>query len=239
MHRTIGILGGMSPESTVMYYEYITRTYGQRFGDFGFPEILIYSVNFQKFADWQREGRWTEAADEMAQALERLRAAGADFGIIATNTMHIVFDEVQKAVRMPLLSVVEATAEAIRTAGLNLVGLLGTVFTMRDRFYRDGLARFGIDVLVPDADWQERVNEVIYGELCRGEIRSESRQMFLGLIEELRKRGAQGIVLGCTETPSLVRPQDCDLPLFNTTLLHAEKALNYAIGLSGGHHAQS
>jgi aspartate racemase len=239
MRRTIGILGGMSPESTVMYYEYITRTYEQRFGDFGFPEILIYSVNFQRFSDWQREGRWMEAADEMAQALERLRAAGADFGIIATNTMHMVFDEVQKAVRMPLLSVVEATAEAIRTAGLNPVGLLGTVFTMQERFYRDGLARFGIDVLVPDASWQERINEVIYGELCRGEIRPESRQMFLGVIEELRKRGAQGIVLGCTEIPLLVRPQDCDLPLFNTTLLHAEKALNYAIGLSGGQHVQS
>jgi aspartate racemase len=239
MRRTIGILGGMSPESTVMYYEYITRTYEQRFGDFGFPEILIYSVNFQRFSDWQREGRWMEAADEMAQALERLRVAGADFGIIATNTMHMVFDEVQKAVRMPLLSVVEATAEAIRTAGLNPVGLLGTVFTMQERFYRDGLARFGIDVLVPDASWQERINEVIYGELCRGEIRPESRQMFLGVIEELRKRGAQGIVLGCTEIPLLVRPQDCDLPLFNTTLLHAEKALNYAIGLSGGQHVQS
>jgi aspartate racemase len=239
MHRTIGILGGMSPESTVMYYEYITRTYEQRFGDFGFPEILIYSVNFQRFSDWQREGRWTEAADEMAKALEQLRTAGADFGIIATNTMHIVFDEVQKAVRMPLLSVVDATAESIRTAGLNLVGLLGTVFTMREHFYRDGLARFGMNVLVPDTGWQARINEVIYGELCRGEIRPESRQMFLGVIEELRKRGAQGIVLGCTEIPLLVRPQDCDLPLFNTTLLHAEKALNYAIGLSGGHHGQS
>jgi aspartate racemase len=238
MHRTIGILGGMSPESTVMYYEYITRTYEQRFRDFGFPEILIYSVNFRRFADWQREGRWTEAAEEMAKALERLRAAGADFGIIATNTMHIVFDEVQKAVRMPL-SVVDATAEAIQTAGVNLVGLLGTVFTMRERFYRDGLTRFGVDVLVPDAGWQERINEVIYSGLCRGEIRPESRQMFLGVIEELRKRGAQGVVLGCTEIPLLVRPQDCDLPLFNTTLLHAEKALNYAIGLSGGHHAQS
>lgn len=239
MHRTIGILGGMSPESTVMYYEYITRTYRQRFGDFGFPEILIYSVNFQKLADWQREGRWREAADEMAKALERLRAAGADFGIIATNTMHVVFDEVQKAVRMPLLSIVDAIAEAIRSAGLNLVGLLGTVFTMRERFYRDGLARFGIDVLVPDADWQERINEVIYGELCQGKTLPESRRMFLDVIGELQKAGAQGVVLGCTEIPLLVRPQDCDLPLFNTTLLHAEKALNYAIRLSGGQHARS
>ena len=239
MHRTIGILGGMSPESTVMYYEYITRTYEQRFGDFGFPEILIYSVNFQRFSDWQREGRWTEAADEMAKALEQLRTAGADFGIIATNTMHIVFEAVQKAVRMPLLSIVDATAEAIRTAGLNLVGLLGTVFTMRERFYRDGLARWGINVLVPDASRQERINEVIYSELCCGEILAESRRMFLAVIDELQKVGAQGVVLGCTEIPLLVRPQDCDLPLFNTTLLHAEKALNYAIELSGDRHGQS
>jgi aspartate racemase len=238
MHRTIGILGGMSPESTAMYYEHITRTYKQRFGDFGFPEILIYSVNFQKFADWQREGRWTEAAEEMAKALEQLRAAGADFGIIATNTMHIVFDEVQKAVRMPLLSIVDATAEAIRTAGLNLVGLLGTIFTMRERFYRDGLARFGIDVLVPDAGRQERIDAVIYGELCCGTILAESRRMFIEVIDGLQKAGAQGIVLGCTEIPLLVRAQDCDLPLFNTTLLHAEKALNYATGSLGGHHAQ-
>jgi len=239
MHRTIGILGGMSPESTAMYYEYITRTYKQRFGDFGFPEILIYSVNFQKFADWQREGRWAEAAGEMAKALERLRGAGADFGLIATNTMHIVFDEVQKAVRMPLLSIVDTTAEAIQTAGLTLVGLLGTVFTMRERFYRDGLARFGIDVLVPDDSRQERINEVIYGELCQGEILPESRRMFLDVIDELQKAGAQGVVLGCTEIPLLVRSQDCDLPVFNTTLLHAERALNYATGSPGGHHGQS
>ena len=221
-----------------MYYEYITRTYKQRFSNFGFPEILIYSVNFQKFADWQREGRWTEAADEMAKMLEQLRAAGADFGIIATNTMHIVFDEVQKAVRMPLLSIVDATAEAIRAAGLNLVGLMGTVFTMRERFYRDGLARYGINVLVPDAGQQERIDAVIYGELCCGEIVAESRCMFIDVIDELRKAGAQGVVLGCTEIPLLVRPQDCDLPLFNTTLLHAEKALNYAIAPLGGHHAR-
>ena len=175
----------------------------------------------------------------MAGALERLRIAGADLGIIATSTMHILFDEVQKAVRMPLLSIVDATAEAVRTARLNPVGLLGTVFTMRGRFYRDGLARYGIDVLVPDAPWQERINQVIYGELCGGEIRAESRRMFLDVIDELQKVGVEGVVLGCTEIPLLVRTQDCDLPLFDTTLLHAEKALNYAIGLPGGHHDQS
>ena len=141
--KKIGILGGMSPESTTLYYEHITRTYTARFGDYGYPEILIYSVNFQKFVDWQHNGQWNEAAREMAEALERLHVAGADVGLIATNTMHIVFEEVQRAVHMPLLSIVQATAEAILAAGLRSVGLLGTVFTMTERFFRDGLERCG------------------------------------------------------------------------------------------------
>lgn len=229
MHRKIGILGGMSPESTSTYYEHITRTYTKRFGDFGYPEILIYSVSFQKFVDWQRAGQWDAAAKEMAGALESLRLAGADFGLIATNTMHIVFDDVQRAVKMPLLSIVDATSEAILAAGFRSVGLLGTVFTMRERFFRDRLAQSGIEVLVPETGDQDRMNEVIYQELCSGRILPASRIMFLEIIERLRAAGAQGIVLGCTEIPLLVRPQDCALPLFNTTLLHAEKALDLAI----------
>jgi aspartate racemase len=228
MHRNIGILGGMSPESTAVYYEHITREYTARFGDYGYPEILIYSVNFQRYVDWQREGRWDEAAKAMAEALERLRLAGADFGIIATNTMHIVFDQVQAAVRMPLLSIVDATARAIRDAGLNSVGLLGTVFTMRERFFRDGLSLYGLEVLVPERDDQDRINDIIYGELCRGVILPQSQAVFLDVIETLRKLGAQGVVLGCTEIPLLVRPEDCGLPLYNTTVLHAERALEFA-----------
>jgi aspartate racemase len=227
--KKIGILGGMSPESTALYYEHITRTYTARFGDYGYPEILIYSVNFQKFVDWQHKGQWAEAAREMAEALERLHGAGADFGIIATNTMHIVFDEVQRAVHMPLLSIVQATAEAILTAGFHSIGLLGTVFTMSERFFREGLERSGIKVLVPETADQHRVNDVIYQELCRGDIRDSSRQMFLETIEGLRRRGAEGIVLGCTEIPLLVQPQHCNLPLFNTSLLHAGMALDFAL----------
>ena len=159
----------------------------------------------------------------------RLRMAGADFGIIATNTMHIVFDEVQAAAGMPLLSIVDATAESIRAAGLTVVGLLGTMFTMREGFFREGLGRSGIEVLLPPPDDQVRINEIIYQELCRGDVRAESRQATLEMIDGLRERGAQGIVLGCTEIPLLVRPRDCSLPLFNTTILHAEKALDYAV----------
>ena len=227
--KKIGILGGMSPESTTLYYEHITRTYTARFGNYGYPEILIYSVNFQKYVDWQHSGQWQEAARDMAEALERLHGAGADFGLIATNTMHIVFDEVQRAVHMPLISIVQATAESILAAGLRSVGLLGTIFTMRERFFREGLERCGIMALVPEPDSQQRMNDVIYQELCRGEIRTESRRLFLDIIERLRAQGAQGIVLGCTEIPLLVEPQHCDLPLFNTSLLHAAKALDFAL----------
>jgi aspartate racemase len=227
--KKIGILGGMSPESTTLYYEHITRTYTAQYGDYGYPEILIYSVSFQKFVDWQRNGQWDEAAREMAAALERLRLAGADFGLIATNTMHFVFDEVQRAVRMPLLSIVDATVEAILGAGLQSVGLLGSVFTMRERFFLDVLERSGIAALVPEPDDQLQVHEVIFQELCRGEIRPESRRLFLEIIERLRDRGAQGIVLGCTEIPLLLQPEHCELPLFNTALLHAGKALAFAI----------
>ncbi len=227
--KKIGILGGMSPESTTLYYEHITRTYTARFGDYGYPEILIYSVNFQKFVDWQHSGRWTEAAREMVDALDRLHGAGADFGLIATNTMHIVFEEVQRAVHMPLLSIIQATAEAILAAGLRSVGLLGTVFTMSEPFFREGLDRAGVSVLVPDQGDQQRINEVIYQELCRGEIRPRSREFFLQVIEALRARGAEGIVLGCTEIPLLVEPHHCEFPLFNTSLLHAAKALEFAL----------
>ena len=227
--KKIGILGGMSPESTTLYYEHITRTYTSRFGDYGYPEILIYSVNFQKFVDWQHNGQWNEAARAMAEALEQLHVAGADFGLIATNTMHIVFDEVQRAVHMPLLSIIQATADSIVAAGLRSVGLLGTKFTMTEPFFRDGLERTGITALVPEPGDQQRVNDVIYQELCRGEIRPSSRQLFLEVIEGLRGRGAEGIVLGCTEIPLLVEPKDCALPLFNTALLHAGTALEFAL----------
>ncbi len=227
--KKIGILGGMSPESTTLYYEHITRSYTARFGDYGYPEILIYSVNFQKYVDWQHKGQWHEAAREMAKALERLHGAGADFGLLATNTMHIVFEEVQRAVHMPLLSIVQATAESILAAGFRSVGLLGTVFTMTERFFREGLERSGITVVVPEGGDQQKVNDVIYQELCRGEIRPNSRQLFLEIIERLCHRGAKGIVLGCTEIPLLVEAQHCDVPLFNTALLHAGKALNFAL----------
>ena len=229
MHKRIGILGGLSPESTITYYEYITRTYTERFGDYSYPEIIIYSVEFEKYVRWQRDGRWAEAAAAMIHSLESLQRAGADFGLIATNTMHIVFDEVRRNVGMPLLSIVDAAADAVRHRGLETVALLGTIFTMREAFYRSGLERRGLRVLVPEAADQERINGVIYGELCRGIVRPESRAEFARILDGLANSGAQGVVLGCTEIPLLVRDEDSPLPLFNTTLIHAARALDYAL----------
>lgn len=231
MHKRIGILGGMSPESTVAYYEYLTRTYTQRHGDYGYPEILIYSVSFQPYVDWPNEGRWDLVAQGLAGAAQRLAAAGADLLIIATNTMHIVFDQVQAAVDVPMISLLDAVAQAILAQEIGTVGLLGTRFTMEHPFYQRALAAHGIEVLVPGAEDREYVNRVIYDELVAGQVRAESRAGFLEVIGRLAARGARGVILGCTEIPLLVRPADVsayDVQLFDTTAIHAEAALNYA-----------
>jgi aspartate racemase len=229
MHKRIGILGGMSPESTVAYYEYITRTYTQRFGDYGYPEILIYSVSFQPYVDWPNQDRWDLVADGLSEAAQKLVAAGAELVLIATNTMHLVFDEVQARVDVPMLSLLDATAEAILTRGFHTVGLLGTRFTMEKGFYQEALARHGISTLVPDADDREYVHRVIYDELVAGQIRDESRAGYVAIIRKLVERGAEGIILGCTEIPLLVDEASAAVPLFDTTQIHAEAALTYAI----------
>ena len=229
MHKKIGILGGMSPESTSEYYEYITRTYTERFGDYGYPEIIIYSVSFQPYVDWPNDGRWDLVAQGLSEAAQRLEAAGADFIIIATNTMHLVVDQVQASVNVPLLSLLDAVGEAVLARGMSTVGLLGTKFTMEKTFYQDALARKGITVLTPDAGDREYVNSVIYNELVAGQTRDESRAGFVAIIEKLAARGAEGVILGCTEIPLLVSEADAGIPLFDTTTIHAEAALNYAL----------
>jgi aspartate racemase len=229
MHKRIGILGGMSPESTVEYYQYITRTYTERYGDYGYPEILIYSVSFQPYVDWPAEGHWGRVAEGLSAAAQRLEAAGAECIVIATNTMHIVVEEVQAAVSVPVLSLLDAVGDAIRSRGLRVAGLLGTRFTMEKAFYVDALAEKGIRVLVPGAEERRFVDGVIYQELVVGQVREASRRRFVEIIEGLAARGAQGVILGCTEIPLLVREQDIDVPLFDTTLIHAEAALAYAL----------
>lgn len=229
MHKTIGILGGMSPESTVAYYEYITRTYTERFGDYGYPEIIIYSVSFQPYVDWPEAGRWDLVADGLSEAAKHLEQAGADVILIATNTMHIVFDRVQASVGVPMLSLLEAVGEAIKGREMETVGLLGTRFTMEETFYSEALSEKGIEVLVPDADDRAYVDGVIYDELVAGQIREASRVGFVSVIDKLVARGAEGVILGCTEIPLLVSEEDAGVPLFDTTRVHAEAALRYAV----------
>ncbi len=229
MHKKIGILGGMSPESTVEYYQYITRTYTERFGDYGYPEIIIYSVSFQPYVDWPNQDRWDLVTQGLSEAALKLEAAGADFIVIATNTMHLVFDQVQASVTVPMLSLLDAVGDAVLARGIETVGLLGTKFTMEKAFYQDALARKGITVLVPDAQDRTYVNAVIYDELVAGQIRDESRAGYVAIIDKLAERGAEGVILGCTEIPLLVSEEDAGMPLFDTTVIHAEAALNYAL----------
>jgi aspartate racemase len=229
MHKRIGILGGMSPESTVEYYQTITRTYTERYGDYAYPEVLIYSVSFQSYVDWPEQDRWDWVAQGLSEAARKLEGAGADVIVIATNTMHLVVDEVQAGVNVPVLSLLDVVAEAILVRGMRTVGLLGTRFTMERGLYQNALARRDITVLVPNEADRAYVNDVIYSELVAGKIRDESRAHYVTIIEELAGRGAESIILGCTEIPLLVGEGDVDLPLLDTTLLHATAALEFAL----------
>jgi aspartate racemase len=229
MHKRIGILGGLSAESTAYYYTYITRTYTERYGDFSQPEIIIYSVSLQKYLDWRNAGEWGEIAADMISAAKGLERAGADFGIIATNTMHIVFEEVQAAVGIPFLHLVDTTVKVIQQRGYSSVALLGTKFTMNEGFWKDRLAAKDITPIVPNLEDQESVNTVIEEELGRGQFKDNSRREFLDIIGKMASAGAEGVVLGCTEIPMLVQQQHCTLPLFDTSAIHAEAALQYAV----------
>jgi len=229
LHKKIGILGGLSPESTIIYYLRIVRRYQELFGDHSYPEIIIYSVSFQKFVDWMAKNRWDEIKEEIIRGIRNLAAAGADFALIATNTMHLVFNEVEEASPIPLISIIDATAEAVLKEKINVVGLLGSVFTMERDFYREGLAKYGIDTLIPEKADRDYIDKVIFGELCKGLIREESRNSFKRIIEELTGRGAEGIVLGCTEIPLLIGEKDVSTRIFDTATIHADKALDLAI----------
>jgi aspartate racemase len=213
----------------VSYYEYIFRRYEELHGDLAYPELVIYDVSFQRFADWMREDDWDSIKNALVNGLNRLSAAGADFGIIATNTMHLLFEELEADSALPLISIVEATAEAIRKDGLSFVGLLGTRFTMEKPFYIEGFKRHGIQTVVPAKEDRDYINRVVFEELAKGKILAESRNEFLHIIDNLTSRGAQGIVLGCTEISLLVTPESTEMKLFNTVVIHADKALKHAI----------
>jgi aspartate racemase len=230
LYKRIGILGGLTPESTVTYYQHIFRRYEELYGDLSYPEMVIYDVSFQRFEDWMSKEDWESIEEALLDGLKRLAAAGSDFAVIATNTMHILFEKLQARSSIPLISIVDATAEAINGEGLKVVGLLGTRFTMEKPFYIEGLKKHGIDTIVPNKEERDYINKVVFGELSRGILLTESRNGYLEIINSLVERGAQGIVLGCTEIPILVTQEYTDVKLFDTAVIHAEKALRFAIG---------
>ena len=229
--KTIGIIGGMSWESTVTYYQLINETVKKELGGLHSAKILLYSVDFAEIEEYQAKGQWDRSAEVLAQAAENLEKAGADFVVICTNTMHKVAPQMQQRIRIPILHIAEATAAALQEKKITKVGLLGTKYTMTQDFYKDKLTEAGIQVLIPDAQGVELVNDVIYGELCLGVIREESKAAFVDIIEKLGEMGAQGVILGCTEIGLLVQQADTSLPVFDTTQIHGVKAAMEAIAV--------
>lgn len=228
--KTIGLIGGMSWESTLEYYRVLNETAKERLGGLHSAECLLYSVEFSEIEKLQHEGRWADLALIMIAAAQRLERGGADFIVICTNTMHKLADEVQQNTGIPLLHIVDVTAEEIRTQGLKTVGLLGTKFTMEEDFYKGRLKdQHGIDVLIPDEKERNIIHDILYKELCLGEIKELSKDKFKTIIGNLKNWGAEGIILGCTEIPLIVEQKDYDLRLFDTTTLHARAALEFAL----------
>jgi aspartate racemase len=227
--KTIGLIGGMSWESTVPYYRLINEGVKQRLGGLHSAKLVLYSVDFHEIERLQHDGNWDEAGARLAAAARALRAAGAECLVLCTNTMHKVAAAIEAAVDIPLLHIADPTAQAIRQAGIVTVGLLGTRFTMEEDFYRGRLeTRHGLNVLTPDASDRAEVHRVIYAELCLGITREESRAAYRAIIGRLAARGAQGIILGCTEIGLLIKPEDAPVPLFDTTALHAASAVDFS-----------
>lgn len=222
--KTIGLIGGMSWESTVTYYQIINTVVKERLGGLHSARCILYSVEFDEIERCQSSGDWERAGAILAGAAAGLERAGADFIVICTNTMHKVAGQVRSAVSVPLLHIAQVTAEELRRQGVERVALLGTRYTMEQDFYKSVLTDSGIEVLIPGEEARALVNAVIFDELCRGVISQDSRRAFLDIIAELAGRGAQGVILGCTEIGLLVRQEDTPVPLFDTTRLHAVRA---------------
>ncbi len=228
--KTIGMIGGMSWESSVEYYKLVNQGIHQRLGGVHSAKCVMVSVDFAEVEVLQKAGRWPEATQDMIKAARQVQAAGADFLLICTNTMHKMADEVQAAITIPLLHIVDAAAEAVKKQGIHTVGLLGTRFTMQGEFYKDRLAdKFGLEVTTPTEEDQTIIHDVIYNELVVGKIIPASKKAYLEIIEKMAKAGAQGVILGCTEIGLLVKQTDCSLPLFDTTFIHAQAAVEEAL----------
>ena len=228
--KTIGLIGGLSWESTVSYYQGINEAIKQKLGGLNSAKILLFSVNFEEIEQMQQLGKWNEAGELLGKAAQSIQLGGADFVLICSNTMYKVADQVTAEISIPLIHIADATAEALQTNRVSRVGLLGTKYTMEEDFYASRLAtKYGIEMIIPDSDQRETVHSVIYNELCRGMIKESSRAAFLDIISALKDRGADAVILGCTEIALLIKEEHTDVPLFDTTQLHVNKAVELAL----------
>lgn len=229
--KTIGMLGGMSWESTASYYKAINESVKRQLGGLHSAKICMYSVDFAEIEKLQHQGRWDETADILSKAARGIEAGGADFLLICTNTMHKVAPQIESSLSIPLLHIADATGEKLVADGISKVGLLGTRFTMEQGFYKQRITdKFDIDVIVPNGDEQTMIHDIIYHELCLGVIEDASRRQYLEVINALHQRGAEAIILGCTEIALLVQQEDTNVPLYDTTAIHAEAAVVLALG---------
>jgi len=230
--KQIGLIGGMSWESSLEYYRIVNQELKRRLGGWHSARVLMASLDFDPLEQLQRAGDWDSAAEILIEAAQQLEKGGADFLLICSNTMHKIAPQLQAAVQLPLVHIAEATARAVKEKGLRKVGLLGTRFTMEEDFLKGDLSdRYGLEVLIPDEPSRRRVHEVIYQELCLGHLNPVSKRDYLDIIRKLGHQGAQGVILGCTEIPLLVQQQDVALPLFDTTTLHATAAVDLALAV--------
>ncbi|MBE2985849.1 aspartate/glutamate racemase family protein [Campylobacter sp. RM12920] len=227
--KKVGLIGGMSYESTITYYNEINRKVNERLGGLNSAEILLSSVNFEEIELCQHENRWDDAGEILSCHARVLELGGADFILICTNTMHKVYERVQSSVKIPVVHIADATLKALKEHGVDKVGLLGTIYTMKETFYKDRLSDGGVEVLLPSEDEMKFINEVIFKELCFGKISATSRDKFLNIISNLASQGAKGVILGCTEIGLLVDQNSTDIKLFDTTFIHIDEAVNLAI----------
>jgi aspartate racemase len=228
--KTIGLIGGMSWESSIEYYRIINETTQAKLGGLHSAKSIMFSVDFAEIEVLQHEGKWAEAAQMLIEAARSLEAGEANFIVLCTNTMHKVADDIQANVNIPLLHIADATAQLVKDAGMHKIGLLGTRFTMEEEFYKGRLAqKYGLIVIVPNAEEREIVHRVIYDELVIGKIQQHSKEKYMRIMENMVHQGAEGIILGCTEIGLLIHKQDSRVPLFDTTRIHAEAAVEYAL----------
>lgn len=228
--KTIGLLGGMSWESTLLYYKQINEEIKNQLGDLHSAKIVLYSVDFDEIEKLQHEGNWEKTAEILIKASQNIEKAGADFLLICTNTMHKVANQVQENIKIPIIHIADSTAKKLQNEGIKRVGLLGTAFTMKENFYKDRISNnFGIEVVTPDEEDIKIVHKIIYEELCLGIINDNSKKEYLRIINELKCKACEGIILGCTEIGILIKQNDTNIKLFDTTKIHALDAVKLAL----------